>query len=117
MTTGSARHPVQASLSALLLSLQALGGAGVALAHARDVFFAPNAIEAHHTAQCAVLHDEARCVLGQYARSLTGAHAARVAVLVSRRPTVRSVPRQLAARSGDGPASTTRSRSPPPVIA
>lgn len=52
---------------AILLALQALGGGAISLAHARDVVVAPPGFEASHTARCAILHDEMRCALCQYA--------------------------------------------------
>ncbi len=42
---------------AILLTLQALGGGAISLAHARDVVVAPPGFEASHTARCAILHD------------------------------------------------------------
>jgi len=61
------RHRLTLPLAALLLTLQALGGGAVALAHATERVSAPAAFEAHHTASCPVLHDAARCALCQYA--------------------------------------------------
>lgn len=52
---------------AILLVLQALGSGAVSLAHARDGVVPPPGIEASHTARCAILHDELRCALCQYA--------------------------------------------------
>lgn len=52
---------------AVLLALQVFGSGAISLAHARDVVFAPPGIEASHTERCAVLHDEMRCALCQYA--------------------------------------------------
>ncbi|HEY6852824.1 MAG TPA: hypothetical protein VI139_01155, partial [Gemmatimonadales bacterium] len=49
-----------APVAAVLLVLQALAGGVVALAHAGERTSAPVAIEAHHDAQCLVLHDELR---------------------------------------------------------
>ena len=51
----------------LLLAIQALGGGAITLAHARDVVDAPPGFEARHDARCAILHDELRCALCQYA--------------------------------------------------
>ena len=51
----------------LLLVVQALGGAAITLAHARDVVAAPPGVEASHDARCAILHDELRCALCHYA--------------------------------------------------
>src|SRR5207247_2777274 len=52
---------------AILLTLQALGGGAISLAHARDVVVAPPGFEASHNARCAILHDELRCALCHYA--------------------------------------------------
>jgi hypothetical protein len=51
----------------ILLAIQALGGGAVSLAHARDAVVAPPGYEASHSARCAILHDELRCALCQYA--------------------------------------------------
>jgi hypothetical protein len=51
----------------VLLVIQALGGGAVRLAHARDAVVAPPGYEAGHSARCAILHDELRCALCQYA--------------------------------------------------
>ena len=51
----------------LLLAIQAFGGGAITLAHARDVVVAPPGFEASHDARCAILHDELRCALCQYA--------------------------------------------------
>jgi len=59
---------------AILLAIQALGGGAVSLAHARDAVVAPPGYEASHSARCAILHDELRCALCQYA-SARGRHA------------------------------------------
>ncbi|HEV2672328.1 MAG TPA: hypothetical protein VGU74_14645 [Gemmatimonadales bacterium] len=53
----------------ILLAIQLLGGGAVTLAHARDVVAAPRGVEASHTARCAILHDEMRCALCQYANA------------------------------------------------
>jgi len=52
---------------AILLAIQGLGGGAVSLAHARDAVVAPPGYEASHSARCAILHDELRCALCQYA--------------------------------------------------
>ena len=52
---------------AILLAVQAIGGGAVSLAHARDVVVAPSGVEASHDERCAILHDEVRCALCQYA--------------------------------------------------
>ena len=51
----------------ILLTIQALGGGTVTLAHAREAVVAPPGIEASHSARCAILHDELRCALCHYA--------------------------------------------------
>ena len=51
----------------LLLAIQAIGGGATTLAHARDVVVAPPGFEARHDGRCAILHDELRCALCQYA--------------------------------------------------
>jgi hypothetical protein len=51
----------------LLLAIQAIGGGAITLAHARDVVVAPPGFEARHDGRCAILHDELRCALCQYA--------------------------------------------------
>lgn len=51
----------------LLLTIQALGGGAISLAHARDDVAAPPGFEARHDARCAILHDELRCALCHYA--------------------------------------------------
>ncbi len=62
---------IRTPIAALLLTLQVLAGGAVPLAHAGEPETAPAAIEAHHDASCAVLHDALRCVLCQYAGSLS----------------------------------------------
>lgn len=52
---------------AILLAIQALGGGAITLAHARDVAAAPPGVEARHDGRCAILHNEVRCALCQYA--------------------------------------------------
>jgi hypothetical protein len=51
----------------LLLVIQAFGGGAITLAHARDQVTEPPHVEATHSARCAILHDELRCALCQYA--------------------------------------------------
>lgn len=60
------RGLTQAALTVLLVT-QALGGAAVTLAHARDLVTAPAAFESQHDSRCVVLHDALRCALCQYA--------------------------------------------------
>src|SRR2546430_15734724 len=52
---------------AVVAVIQIFGAGAITLAHARDIVVAPAAIEAHHDARCAILHDELRCALGHYA--------------------------------------------------
>src|SRR5216683_5547606 len=61
------RHRFTPPLAALLLVVQGLGGGAIALAHADESTKAPAAFEARHSASCAVVHDETRCALCQYA--------------------------------------------------
>jgi hypothetical protein len=56
----------QRRIAALLLVIQASVGSAVALAHAVESAAGPVTIEAHHTAQCVVLHDTARCAQCQF---------------------------------------------------
>lgn len=58
-------------IAALLLVLQAGAGGAVELAHAMDPTAGAATFESHHTAQCVMLHDAARCAQCQY-------HATRV---------------------------------------
>jgi len=51
----------------ILLAMQMMGGGAVTLAHARDVVVVSPGVEASHTARCAILHDDVRCALCQYA--------------------------------------------------
>lgn len=51
----------------LLLAIQAFGGGAITLAHMRDAVVAPPGFESRHDARCAILHDEMRCALCQYA--------------------------------------------------
>jgi hypothetical protein len=58
-------------IAAVLLLLQVLVGAALPLAHAGERETAPGAVEAHHDANCVVIHDAMRCALCLYANSLT----------------------------------------------
>lgn len=51
----------------ILLAIQVLGGGAIILAHARDPVGAAPGVEASHDGRCAILHDELRCALCQYA--------------------------------------------------
>ena len=57
-------------MAALLLVLQGVAGISVAWAHANEPASAVVTIEAGHEANCRVIHDESRCPICQYARSL-----------------------------------------------
>ena len=114
-TIPTRRSRTSASISALLLTLQALAGGAVPLVHARERETAPAAIEAHHDASCIVLHDGLRCALCQYAGSPT-----------ARSPTA-SAAAQLPCRAFAPPAAPAddargcahagaRSRAPPPQL-
>jgi len=56
----------QRRIAALLLVVQATAGSAVALAHAAESSSGPVRFEAHHSAQCVVLHDTARCAQCQF---------------------------------------------------
>jgi len=66
-------------LAAVLLVVQATAGSMVTLAHAAETMGGPVTLEAHHTAQCVVLHDTARCAQCQFG-------ATHMVSPVSRRP-------------------------------
>ncbi|PYO88458.1 MAG: hypothetical protein DMD66_07530 [Gemmatimonadetes bacterium] len=97
---------------AILLALQALGGGAISLAHARDVVVAPPGFEASHTARCAILHDEMRCALCQYA-------SARVVTpptftIPERAAGVRFAPEQRGVSIATVVRLTAPARAPPP---
>jgi 2-C-methyl-D-erythritol 4-phosphate cytidylyltransferase len=104
MVHGGAR-----GIAALLLALQAAAGGAVALAHASDSLGGPATFESHHTAQCVMLHDAARCAQCQYDATRPLATAKR------RGPLPSGVLRQLPARDHAGRSPTRlRLRAAPP---
>ena len=112
MAIRSMRSRTTAPLSALLLALQVLAAGAVPLAHAREPETAPVRIEARHDASCVVLHDALRCMLCQYARSLSA--APRVPGLGARLGVPEVVPHPGAARVLLSPARPgPLSRAPP----
>lgn len=56
----------QRRVTALLLVLQTMVGTAVAFAHAVEPNGGPITLESHHTAQCLMLHDTARCAQCQF---------------------------------------------------
>lgn len=81
---------------ALLLTIQALGGGAVTLAHASDPNTAIVHVETKHDAACVVMHDALRCALCHYA-GITGVVAAprlvtSVAALIVTVPSTAAVP-------------------------
>lgn len=56
----------QRRLAAVLLVVQVAAGTAVSLAHATEATGGSVRFEAHHTAQCVVLHDTARCAQCQF---------------------------------------------------
>ena len=113
MALRTTRDRTTAPLAALLLTLQALAGGAVPLAHAREPETAPVAIEAHHGATCIVLHDALRCALCQYTGSLTTPPNP---VAVGTRPPVAGprVQRERASDTGRVAHAGARPRAPPP---
>jgi len=74
------RHSIwQRRVAALLLVVQVSVGSAVTLAHAAETSGGPVRFEAHHTVQCVVLHDTARCAQCQF-------DATRMVAPTSRRP-------------------------------
>jgi hypothetical protein len=63
-------RPVIRIIAALLLALQGVAGMSVAWTHANEPPSGVVTIEAGHEAHCRVIHDESRCPICQYARSL-----------------------------------------------
>ena len=106
----------QRRMAALLLVVQATAGSAVTLAHAAETSGGPVRFEAHHTAQCVVLHDTARCAQCQF-------DATRIVPSASRQPSWLGgearrfpsvpVPDVVPARR---PTSTALSRAPPLVL-
>lgn len=61
------RYPAwQRRVAALLFVLQAVAGTAASLAHATEASGGPATLEKHHTAQCVILHDPARCAQCQF---------------------------------------------------
>jgi hypothetical protein len=56
----------QRRAAALLFVLQAVTGTAVSMAHAAETSGGPVTLETHHTAQCVILHDPARCAQCQF---------------------------------------------------
>ena len=106
----------QRRIAALLLVVQATAGSAVTLAHAAETSGGSVRFEAHHTAQCVVLHDTARCAQCQF-------DATRIVPPASRQPSWLGsearrfpsvpVPDVAPARY---PTSTALSRAPPLVL-
>lgn len=100
---------------AVVAAIQILGTGAITLAHARDIVVAPAAIEAHHDARCAILHDELRCALGHYAN-------ARVVVPQTLLPpdvgiaALQFVPVQSHVPLPSVAGTTTSARAPPPLL-
>jgi len=95
----------------ILLAIQALGGGAVSLAHARDAVVAPPGYEASHSARCAILHDELRCALCQYASArVVTQHAFTLAVPAT---DVRFTPVQRAVSFAAAVPLTSPARAPP----
>ena len=95
----------------ILLAIQALGGGAISLAHARDAVVAPPGYEASHSARCAILHDELRCALCQYARArVVTQHAFTFAVPAT---DVRFTPVQRVVTFAAAAPLTSSARAPP----
>ena len=100
---------------AVVAAIQIFGAGAITLAHARDSVVAAAAIEAHHDARCAILHDELRCALGHYA----GARVVVPQTLVA--PDVgiaalQFVPAPPHVTLSSVTGTTTPARAPPPVL-
>jgi len=98
----------------LLLAIQALGGGAITLAHARDVVVAPAGFEARHDARCAILHDELRCALCQYASARVVTQ--RTFTLTTPRAVVRLVSVQPVLSFVAAVRLTAPPRAPPPFL-
>ena len=108
-------HMVKRLAIAFVAVIQIFGAGAITLAHARDIVVAPAAIEAHHDARCAILHDELRCALGHYA----GARVVVPQTLVA--PDVgiaalQFVPAPPHVTLSSVTGTTTPARAPPPVL-
>ncbi len=99
---------------AILLAIQALGGGAITLAHARETVVAPPGYESGHSARCAILHDELRCALCQYAsaRVVTQQVFTLPAPVVARRVT----PTQIAVFTASPEQFTPLPRAPPATL-
>jgi len=99
----------------ILLVIQALGGGAITLAHARDAVVAPPGFEARHDARCAILHDELRCALCQYAsaRVVVTQHAFNLA---TPRSEIRVVPVQRVVAVAATVRRTAPARAPPELL-
>lgn len=98
----------------LLLVIQALGGGAISLAHARDQVTEPPHVEASHSAQCAILHDELRCALCHYAS--TGVVVQHAFTFVTAATDVRVAPVQPLVSVATAVRFTTPARAPPTVL-
>jgi len=98
----------------LLLAIQAFGGGAITLAHARDVIVAPPGFEARHDARCAILHDELRCALCQYASARVVTQQA--FTLTTARAVVRLVSVQPVLSFAAVVRLTAPPRAPPPFL-
>lgn len=98
----------------LLLVIQALGGGAVSLAHARDQVTEPPHIEATHSARCAILHDELRCALCQYASARVVTQEA--FTFTAPASDVRIAPEQPVVYVAAAIRLTTPARAPPAVL-
>lgn len=99
----------QRRVAALLLVLQMTVGTAVTLVHAAEATGGPTALEAHHTAQCVVLHDAARCAQCQF-------DATRIMSAATRRaPVSTATGRRLSSRpAAPGAPTPARSRTDRP---
>jgi hypothetical protein len=101
---------------AILLAIQALGGGAVSLAHAREdgAVSQPAGFEASHNARCAILHDELRCALCQYASARVITQQAFTIATPAR--DVRFAPEQPAVLLAAVALLTAPARAPPPLL-
>jgi Holliday junction resolvasome RuvABC endonuclease subunit len=98
----------------MLLAVQAIGGGAITLAHARDVVVAPPGFEASHNARCAILHDELRCALCQYASARVVTQ--QVFTLTTPQVAIRVVSAQPVVVSAAFIRLTAPARAPPPFF-
>jgi hypothetical protein len=98
----------------LLLAIQALGGGAITLAHARDVVVEPPGFEARHDARCAILHDELRCALCQYASARVVTQQA--FILATPQAAIRIVSVQPTLVAAADVRLTAPPRAPPPFL-